>query len=305
MKMLDVYTMRSMLLDYLEDTRYKLSNNGYLEVNDIHFGSDTDEHDHIYTEYGYYNEAIQNVPDTEETLITPGIFAYDGADIINNPDYECYNAQVAFEFLAFEKQRSAMRLLLESYVNDIKGKVVTLYYYNDTWYYGEDVSDDIKNNSTPITAYISTEMPVLNNTISQSGYDRFQAYVNIDITILGNLVMPTDTSVSIDGENIIVSDMEINRIKTKKAYNVKSLEIKSYAEDQTITITIAGLLRSNDAFSTKLKSAILDSNQLNTSFVISYDGHTYTMFLDSGTLKLAYGSTISYQASFSLLKEGI
>ena len=124
MKMLDVYTMRSMLLEYLEDTRYKLSNNGYLEVNDIHFGSDTDEHDHIYTEYGYYNEAIQNVPDTEETLITPGIFAYDGADIINNPDYECYNAQVALEFLAFEKQRSAMRLLLESYVNDIKGKVV-------------------------------------------------------------------------------------------------------------------------------------------------------------------------------------
>ena len=38
MKMLDVYTMRSMLLEYLEDTRYKLSNNGYLEVNDIHFG---------------------------------------------------------------------------------------------------------------------------------------------------------------------------------------------------------------------------------------------------------------------------
>lgn len=305
MKMLDVYTMRSMLLEYLEDTRYKLSNNGHLEVNDIHFGSDTDEHDHIYTEYGYYNEAIQNVPDTEETLITPGIFAYDGADIINNPDYECYNAQVALEFLAFEKQRSAMRLLLESYVNDIKGKVVTLYYYNDTWYYGEDVSDDVKNNSTHITAYISTEMPVLNNTISQSGYDRFQAYVNIDITILGNLLMPTDTSVSIDGENIIVSDMEISRIKTKKAYNVKSLEIKSYAEDQTISITIAGLLRSNDAFSTKLKSAILDSDKLNTSFVISYDGHTYTMFLDSGTLKLAYGSTISYQASFSLLKEGI
>lgn len=300
MRIIDINTLRLLFLDLLEDSRYALND---LEVNEVLFGDDgIGNHNRIYTEYGYYNEAIETVPETEEKLITPGLFLYDNVDIINNPNYDSYNVQAAFEFLGFERQREALRKLLEKYADDIRGKYIDFYLYQGEWYY-DSVPEDIKTNGEKFTAIISVEMPVLGTTFSQSGFDRFEAYINLDFTVVKDLELDKGESLKIDGEVFPYSTLSISRQKVAKVFNIKTKESTGYAESQAIGITLEALMQSDSTVMEKIKRGILSSDYLNESYTINYEGYTYKMYLSSGSISNSIGTIRTITASFSTLKE--
>lgn len=298
MKIIDNNTLRTIFLDMLDDAKYNLIQENHNEVSAIHFGTG-DTRDHIFLEYGYYNEAIAQVPNTEEELITPGIFAYDGADIVNNPNYDCYNVMVALEFLGFESQRDAMRLLLERYATDLRGKSIDVYEKDGVYTWG----DNADTTGNKYTCLISTEMPVLSETIEQSGYERFQAYINLDFTVLAGIIVANEDELTIDGETLSLTSFIISRDKSIKQYNVKSLERASYAESQTITFSISGMYNANKEASKKIKKAILTKDYMNTPFELAYAGYTYRMYMQKGEMNVSPNSPVTFTAIFSTLKE--
>lgn len=306
MRIVDINTLKNMFLELLDEAKYSLEQEGYRELSDVKFGSDSNAnyHDKIFSEYGYYDEAISQVPNTEEVLITPGLFAYDGAEIINNPSFDAYNILVAFEFLAFEKQRESFKRLLERLASDIRGKTFTLYELGpDNYEY------DINNVKVPskyeraYTVVISTEMPVMGDTTTQSGYDRFPAYINMDITVLtSDIELAIANDILIDGKSMAINSAVFQRDKSTKAFNVRTKETESYAENQAINISINGLLRGDDV-SKKIERNILGSDSLNEKFEISFRGYTYQMFLKTGNIELVPNNPLSFTAAFSTRKE--
>ena len=300
MRIIDRHELKKLFLGFLLEAKYELEADD-LDVSDIHFGKDPayDNTECVFDEYQFYNEYIDQVNDLEEYLITPAIFAYDGADIINNPSYDCYSELVAFEFLGFEKQREAFRKLLEKFVTNIRGKTFIAYYdpnenklhYDD----GITVGDEI-------TCIISVEMPELSDTISQSGYDRFQAYVNMDITVLSGIEYSNVSDFTIDNNTLPITTIKISRQKSTKAFNNRTEETLYYAENQTLVISIAGMLNKNSDICKKIEDSILDSDKLNNEFNINYKGHHYSMILSNGELDIVPGDTVSFNATFTTMK---
>ena len=302
MRIIGIDQLRKLFLSFLDEAKYEIYTEGEPEVNDILFGHDKNAqyHEKIYTEYGFYNEAIEQVPDIESELVTPGIFAYDGSEIINNQSYECYSELVAFEFLGFEKQRKMFRKLLERMATDIRGKTFTAYYdeERDILHYDDGVEE-----GTLLTFIISTDMPELSDTIQQSGYDRFSAYINMDITVIKDIVISDSDSFVIDGEIFPLSVAKISRQKNIKICNVRTKETESYAESQSLTIAISGLLNGSSELCKKLKRGILDPNYLNESYVVSYGGYTYKMLLTNGEIEVKPSDIINVTAAFTTIKE--
>lgn len=305
MRIIGIDKLRELFLDILDNSRYALEQDNENAVKDLKFGTNPDAnyYDRIFTEYGLYNEEIIQTPADEE-LITPGIFTFDGADIVNNPSYDCYNEMVAFEFLGFESQREALRLLLEKFAGDIRGKTFNAWYddHFDVLYYGDNIPEDTSK-LYPLTCIISTDMPVLSDTFQQSGYDRFQAYINIDFTVLYDIDYNDDSSFKIDGEILPVSGLEISRTKTMKAFNVRNLETQSYGENQAITIAISGLFKNSSEVCNKIKRGILSNEYLNESYEIEYSGYKYKMFLNNGSINAVPGTSTTFSAAFSTLYE--
>ena len=303
MRIIDIASLRKLFLEYLDDAKMNLSNENFHDVDAIKFGTDANDdfHDKIFLEQGFYDEAVVQVPETEEELITPGMFCYDGADMLNNPNYEAYNVMVAFEFLGFEKQRESFRRLLERYAVELRGKTLQISYKDGEFKWG----DELDNTGEVYDAIISVQYPVLSETVYQSGYDRFQAYINLDLTVLRNIQLANDTDFTIDGETIAYTDLDILRKKITKAFPVRTLDTKSYAENQSISFVVSGVVNTSTTIGQKIKNAILSSSYLNTSFQLAYDGNTYTMFMSDGSLSIKPGESILFTATFESLKEGI
>lgn len=306
MRIIDINTLRKIFLELLDEAKYNVSLEGFGEAEDVRFGEDPDSdyHEKIFTEYGIYNESIAQAPNNISGYITPGMFAYDGAEIINNPSFDAYNVMVAFEFLAFEEQREIFRKILEKLASNIRGKSFTIYELGpDEYVYdftGNNIPEAYKKT---YTAVIATEMPVLGETVQQSGYDRFSAYINMDLTVLStDIELALAKDVTIDGKSMSLNSVIFQREKSTKAFNVRTKETQSYAENQTINISINGILRGDDV-SKKIENNILGSDFLNEKFTIRFRGHTYEMFLKSGQIELTPNSPLNFTAVFSTRKE--
>lgn len=294
MKLIELEALKEIFLELLDNAKYTLLNAGLNEIDDIDYRSK------MFTEYGVYDEEIQQLPSTSMNFQTPGLFVIDGGEVLNNPSYDCYTQEVAFEFLGFENQREAFRKLLEMFAGSIRGKTIQVYYDAITgkFHYNDGFTDGIKYN-----CIIETELPVLSETITQSGYDRFQAYINMDITVLVDIELGNDSMIQIDGEYVPVISLAIKRIKNKKIFNNRTIETRGYAENQAIVFAISGVLKGSSAVCQKIKKAILSSNYLNEPFILNYEGYEYKMFLETGDIEVSAGSPVSYQAAFSSLKE--
>ena len=123
------------------------------------------------------------------------------------------------------------------------------------------------------------------------------------ITVLLDIELANDINFTVDGEKISIVSLNIKRNKLKKSFNVRTLETKSYAENQTISISFNGVLKGSSPVSQKIKNSILTSSYLNEPFNIVYDNCSYTMFLEGGELEVISGSPITYTAQFTTLKE--
>lgn len=294
MKLIEINALKDIFLELLDESKYLLLNAGLNEIDDIDYRSK------MFTEYGIYDESIKQVLNTETNFITPGLFVVDGGEILNNPNYDCYVQEVAFEFLGFEAQRESFRKLLEMFAGYIRGKSITIYYDTKTgvFHYNDGYTGGTKYNCV-----IETELPVLSETVQQSGYDRFQAYINMTITVLLDIELANDINFTVDGERVSIVSLNIKRNKLKKAFNVRTLETQSYAENQSISISFNGVLKGSSKASQKIKNSILTSSYLNEPFNIVYEGCTYKMFLEGGELEIIAGSPITYTAQFTTLKE--
>lgn len=294
MKLIEINALKDIFLEMLDEAKYTLLNAGLNEIDDIDYRSK------MFTEYGIYDESIKQVVNTETKFITPGLFVVDGGEILNNPNYDCYVQEIAFEFLGFEAQRDSFRKLLEMFAGYIRGKSITVYYDKNTgkFHYDDGYTSGVKYNCV-----IETELPVLSETLQQSGYDRFQAYINMTITVLVDIELANNINFTVDNEKVSIVSLNIKRNKLKKAFNVRTLETQSYAENQSITILFNGVLKGSSPVSQKIKNCILTSNYLNEPFTIKYEGCTYTMFLEAGEIEVIAGSPITYTAQFTTLKE--
>lgn len=301
----------------LDDTKKNLIDMGFVDVD----GIDTSNR---FLEWAQYNEEINTLPITAQEYKTPSLFSVDGGDVINNPDYDIYYEEVALEFLGFEAQRQIFRRLLESYVNYIRGKKITVYYspYKDMYVYnkvnlntgreiqryeftyegndlfdgqnvGDYESDD--NICQKITLVMTTDYPNISETFNQSGFERFQAYVNFEYTVMSGITLSDDISFIVDGQKIPYTTLDINRVKTVEAYNVKTDELKHYAQNQSLNITFSGLLNTNNSTIRKIKEDILHSSYLNREYNIEIDGVAYSMLLKSGSIS----AKINEVATFS------
>lgn len=295
MKLIEAHVLRDFFLDKLDDAKYMLSNAGVYEVNDINY------RDLMFLEYAFYNEAIYTVPNTEQEFKTPGIFAVDGGAIINNPNYECYAQDVAFEFLGFEEQRDAFRKLLEMFTSLVRGMSFNVWYNSVT---GEFTFDDPRKKSwTKYSCAVDTELPVLSECVNQSGFERFQAYVNFTITVMVDIELTNDTPFIIDGEVIPVTSLAIVRKKIKKTFNVRTEEMQSYAENQELQISFVSVVKKSSPVYQKIKRNIQSRECLNDLFIIEYDGYSYRMYLENGSIMADTGTPKQVQCSFSILKE--
>jgi hypothetical protein len=362
MKIIDIKSLREMFLEFLDEAKYQLEQEGFNEVSGLQFGSSpsgkvgysitfsngatvncelpvankvpyigddekwwigdveldvpskipgsqepitvlevhtTNSHDRIFLEAAFYDEAIKQVPNTEEELIIPGLFIYDGADIINDPTYDAYQISMGLEILPFEGQRIDVRRLLERFAVILRGKQLEISYKDNNFTWG----DNVDNTGEVYNCIISVEMPQLGPTESQSGYDRFMAYINFDILVLGNITINNTISVSIDNEVIPLTGINIERNKSIKTMNIRSKEAKSYAENQTLSFSIEGLFNRNSEACKKIQKCILESNYLNEPFNFEYDGYSYTMYLQKGTINIQPNVPTTFTAIFSLLQE--
>ena len=294
MKLIELEALKDIFLELLDNAKYTLLNAGLNEIDDIDYRSK------MFTEYGVYDEAIQQLPNTSMNFQTPGLFVIDGGEILNNPTYDCYIQEIAFEFLGFEEQRESFRKLLEMFAGYIRGKTIEVYYDTTTgfFHYDDGFTGGIKYNCV-----IETELPVFSETIQQSGYDRFQAYINMTFTALIDIELTNNSLLSIDGENIPITSLTLTRSKSVKTFNTRTIETKAYAENQAITISLGGVLQRSSKVCQKIKDAILSERYLNEPFMLTFENHTYKMFLNNGELSIEAGAPIVYAATFSTLKE--
>lgn len=294
MKLIEIEALKDIFLELLDDSKQLLLNAGLDEIEAIDYRTK------MFTEYGFFDEAIAQKPITETNFITPGIFTIDGGEILNNPSYDCYVQEIAFEFLGFEHQRDSFRKLLEMFAGFIRGKTIIVYYDPETgvFHYNDGFTGGIKYN-----CLIETELPVLSETLQQSGYDRFQAYVNMTITVLLDIQLAAFSNFTVDGEAIPVIALEIKRKKVSKAFNIRTVEVESYAENQAITVVFSGIFKDSSLVCQKIKKGILESNHLNEAFIVEYEGNSYKMFMENGDISITAGSPVSYVVGLSTLRE--
>lgn len=303
MKIIELSKLREIFIELLEDSRQSLKAMHVSDIDDIKFGTDNTDypHDKIFSEYGEYNENITTLPNTAQVLVTPGIFTVDTGEVLNNPNCECYMEKIAFEFLGFEEQREAMRKLLEAFSASLKSKEISVYYDSelDTFHYNDGNTNGVK-----YTLITSADFPVISDTIKQSGFNRFQAYVNIDFTALIDLELSNNIQFKVDGENISYTKLTVSRNKVKKTFNTRTVESEGYAENQTRTVSFISMLKPSSTVMKKFKADIeLSSDaQLNQSYSVTYDGNTYTMFMESGSISNDVNEPAILQVSLSTLK---
>lgn len=295
LKLLEAHVLRDFFLEQLDNAKYDLSNSGVYEVNDINY------RDLMFLEYGFYNEAIYTVPNTEQEFQTPGIFTIDGGEIINNPQYNCYLQDVAFEFLGFEAQREPFRKLLEAFASRIRGMNFNIWYNPTT---GEFIYDDPESNEwIKYICVCDTELPVFGESVNQSGFERFPSYINFSVSVMDDIELSNDSYLDIDGDVIPVTALVIHRKKTRKPFNVRTEETQSYAESQDFILSFNCVIKTSSEACKKMKRGILSKNYLNEKYVIKYDGYTYNMFLEDGKINAVVGAPKELEVSFAILKE--
>lgn len=249
----------------------------------------------FYDNSGEYFTEVENLEVREDVLqdrrVICNILNGGGVQDSSIP-IDTYAQVISIELLALDSQREDIMQLFTEFVASYKSKI-----------------DNIGNSYIQLNI---GDFPKYSDKFQAHGNEKFNMSLTFTIIVAPGAKLSNKFELIINGESVPYSQLVINRTTEVTADNKKAKEIKFFPNTTTMQITVNGLFVGNSAINTLFSDCTKNTN-FNNIYELSLVDTTnknnpITYLTESFYAKdllftIAYGSIISWQASFLVAKE--